>query len=461
MGVIVVVEPKGGRSDFYGGISGLSRRVKNAEQVATEDVEKLSTDLSTVFVSIVKPVAETTILTAALARMMGVKQVLLCYGYFYFAGTWSRTVTPSLTSLSSRVQECEADYRSQHVRVMEHSEEIDFLRGGKAEAGFLRERFEKLSTSTSLFDLQRFLSAALDGYVVRYMGILASLAMMAPTLSVSGRQRVQDPTQFFLTCFHLLVNLMTAFKDVATAFRTLRTSKGLARRVMNLHNNLHSLPLAETEAETPSDAVVIKDVTLTVPFADRDDDVLLSGLNLVVKEHESLFIKGPNGIGKTSLFRLLSGIWAPSKGHVSMPPVEDCYFLGNKPYIIPGLPLRDQLLYPFMQRTKAVSEKEIAAVLEAVGMAHASNSESFSTGEAQRIGCARLLLHKPRFAFVDEGTSSCTEEFEDWFFRYCIQTLDMTLISISHRDVGRKYHRRTLLFKANSTVELVDNAPLA
>ena len=448
--------------EFYGGLSGLSRRVKNAEQVATEDVEKLSTDLATVCLSIVKPVAETTILTAALARMMGVKQVLLCYGYFYFAGTWSRTVTPALTSLSSRVQECEADYRSQHGRVMEHAEEIDFLRGGAAEAGFLRDRFAALETSTSLFDLQRFVSSALDGYVVRYMGILASLAMMSPTLSISGRQRVQDPTQFFLTCFHLLVNLMGAFKDVATAFRTLRTSKGLARRVMELHASLPKLPLAETPSDPAlNNAVVVKGVSLSVPFAsDREDKLLLSGLNLAVHEQESMFIKGPNGIGKTSLFRLLSGIWAPSEGSVSMPPRDECYFLGNKPYIIPGLSLKDQLRYPFTSRMMALSEKEISAALEAVGMAHATSCDQFSTGEAQRIGCARLLLYRPRFAFVDEGTSSCTEEFEAWFFQHCIQTLKMTLVSISHRDVGRKFHLRTLIFKANRTVELVDNPPL-
>lgn len=56
-----------------------------------------------------------------------------------------------------------------------------------------------------------------------------------------------------------------------------------------------------------------------------------------------------------------------------------------------------------------------------------------SPGEQQRLVFARILYWKPRFAVLDEATSSMDEETEEYLYRTLID-LGVTVISISHRS---------------------------
>ncbi|GBG32145.1 Signal peptidase complex catalytic subunit sec11 [Hondaea fermentalgiana] len=386
--------------------------------------------------------------------------------------TWSRMVAPSLTSLQDRVQRDEGAFRGAHSRLKEYVQEVQFARGETVEAARLEDLFRSVARTKTLHGAQRFASGALDGYAVRYMGILAALAMMTPALSDPARN-VEDPTEFFLTCLHLLVNLMSAFKDIALAFRALSAVRALASRVNALlvvgHGITHPVT---TSARTPAGQAAVERQALEKLSRGEDTGKIIvdrititaSGVEILHKfsctfqQGESVFIRGHNGAGKTSLLRVLRGMWSPAAGTVTCNvPASALLFMTQRPYFLQGATLREQLLYPQRSGDAIVVDDDVLLEaisrvgLESVVMQPAVSSldqefgtDGLSAGEAQRLACARVLVRRPVFCFADECTGSCTEAFETAFFTHCIEDLGITMITVSHRSAVQSLHARVL-----------------
>ena len=127
-----------------------------------------------------------------------------------------------------------------------------------------------------------------------YVGILAAFTAMLPAVVCGAAagglasEAAQDPTKYFLTCLHLLVQVGMALKDLVLSHKTLATTRGLANRVGGLLDALDSsvkaapsqapkpppnamaaaatplLQLRGLSVSTPKGATLLKDVTLDV-----------------------------------------------------------------------------------------------------------------------------------------------------------------------------------------------------
>jgi ATP-binding cassette, subfamily D (ALD), peroxisomal long-chain fatty acid import protein len=82
-----------------------------------------------------------------------------------------------------------------------------------------------------------------------------------------------------------------------------------------------------------------------VPILSPNLDTLVHSMNLKISKGQNLLILGPNGCGKSSLFRILGELWPIFDGKIHKPPINQLFYIPQRPYLPKGT-LRDQIIYP-------------------------------------------------------------------------------------------------------------------
>ena len=187
--------------------------------------------------------------------------------------------------------------------------------------------------------------------------------------------------------------------------------------------------------------------------------MLVRALSFSLRQGDHLLVVGPNGCGKSSLFRILGGLWPVYGGTVYKPPFSDIFYIPQRPYLPRGT-LRQQITYPdgkAATRAKGVTDADLLGILALLGLerlveqheggweAEAEWREALSGGVQQKVAMARLFYHRPRYAILDECTSSVTAEAERVMYETA-KGLGVTLMTVSHRRSLWKYHTHLLQF---------------
>lgn len=205
---------------------------------------------------------------------------------------------------------------------------------------------------------------------------------------------------------------------------------------------------------TISENIKFEDVSVITP----NGDILVNNINFEIKRGENLMIVGPNGCGKSSLFRMLGKLWPLWNGHLYAPATEHLFYIPQKPYLCIGT-FRDQITYPDGHSTvlkKGYTDQDLEMLLEQVQLTYLLNKyngdgwdavenwfDVLSGGEKQRIGMARVFYHRPKYAILDECTSAVSTDVEGYLYTHC-KELGITLITISHKQDLWKYHDKKL-----------------
>jgi heme exporter protein A len=153
---------------------------------------------------------------------------------------------------------------------------------------------------------------------------------------------------------------------------------------------------------------------------DYGERAVLAGVDLSVREGETLLVLGPNGAGKTTLLRVLATLLRPSGGEVRVLgarlPVEAWKargrigFLGHEPMLYRDLSGRENLR--FHARLHGVgreaAEARISTLLAAVEMERRADDRvaELSAGMRQRLAICRCVLHEPELLLLDEPDSN-------------------------------------------------------
>lgn len=235
------------------------------------------------------------------------------------------------------------------------------------------------------------------------------------------------------------------------AYASLAQWRAIVERLATFHR-----AIVRARAEThggfeptpsPDRNVRLTGVTMSLP----DGTKLLEGADLLLTPGHSIVVTGRSGTGKTTLFRVLAGIWPFGSGRVQIP--ANSFFLPQRPYVPLGT-LRHVITYP--NAMNSFSQEELAQVLRDVGMPQLCDRLDqddnwpmrLSMGEQQRLGFARALLAKPDWIFLDEATASVDPEAETELYQVLKKRLpNATLVSIAHRPSVAGFHERRLLFE--------------
>jgi putative ATP-binding cassette transporter len=371
--------------------------------------------------------------------------VWVALGYA-IVGTWlTHLVGRPLALLNFRQQRVEADFRYALVRIRENMESIALYRGEAEERVTLGERFSAVVANwRQIMTRTKLLNSLINGY--SQVAVVFPIVVAAPRY-FSGAIQLGGMMQI-VGAFSQVQGSMSWFVD---SYASLAQWRAIVERLATFHR---AIVKARAEchggfitAEAPAGAVRLHDVTMSLPDGTR----LLDGANLTLTAGHSLVITGRTGSGKSTLFRVLAGIWPFGHGSVEIPPRS--FFLPQRPYIPLGT-LRHVVTYP--NAVDAFTPEEIGQALTDAGLPqlvgrleHDDNwPQRLSGGEQQRVALARALLAKPDWIFLDEATASLDPRAEEDLYHTLRQRLpNATLVSIAHRPSVAAIHDNRLVFK--------------
>jgi len=147
-------------------------------------------------------------------------------------------------------------------------------------------------------------------------------------------------------------------------------------------------------------------------FADKD-------ISFEVKDGEILGLLGPNGAGKTTLLRIIAGIMKPTSGEVIIDKKDfkkeeieikkTISFLSGNTKLYKDISCVEllKMCADYYEMDKNKVNKRISEVVKRFDMESFKDQRigSLSTGQTQRVGVARCVLHDPHNYILDEATS--------------------------------------------------------
>ncbi|XP_065875932.1 ABC transporter D family member 1 [Euphorbia lathyris] len=480
------------RNNAFYKVFHMSNKKIDADQRISQDLEKLTSDLSGLVTGMVKPSVDILWFTWRMKLLTGRRGVAILYAYMLFGLGFLRAVTPDFGDLASQEQQLEGTFRFMHERLRTHAESVAFFGGGAREKAMIETRFRDLLNHSLLLLKKKWLYGILDDFVTKQLphnvtwglSLLYAMEHKGDRALISTQGELAHALRFLAS---VVSQSFLAFGDILELHKKFLELSGGINRIFELEELLDAAQSGDWLTDKPclskksdcnaNDMISFVEVDIITPT----QKLLARQLTCDIVQGKSLLVTGPNGSGKSSVFRVLRGLWPIVSGklikpsqYISEETEYGCgiFYVPQQPYTCLGT-LRDQIIYP-LSRDEATSltlrllrkddksanvinmlDEKLRNILENVRLSYLLEREeggwdanlnwqdTLSLGEQQRLGMARLFFHKPKFGILDECTNATSVDVEEQLYRLA-QEMGVTVVTSSQRPALIPFHSSEL-----------------
>lgn len=362
-----------------------------------------------------------------------------------------------------------ADQQAVLVEALEGLEDVKAM---GAQGRFV-QRFEQATAAAAEMSLRSRRVSAMSNNIAAASQQLVTLSML-----VWGVYLISEHQ---LSAGGLIASVMFAGR----ALGPLSCLVGLATRYQGARAALYALDrLMALPTERPTGAptlppralsgrIGLRDVSFAYPATgEAPAPTVLKGISLRFEPGERVAVLGRIGSGKSTVLRVLAGLYQPSQGRVEVDGMDlrqlnqadfraQIGFVSQEPRLFNGT-LRDNVT---LGRT-GIDAEALMTVARLTGLDRVVDSHPqgwelqvgemgvlLSGGQRQLVALARCLVTRPRILFMDEPTSSMDAQSEQLFLRQLAAAAgDCTLVMVTHRPAVLELVQRVVVIDAGEVL---------